>query len=343
MKKREKTRQIERYIAKRILDDSRGVTRATAEAFGISRQAAHRHIQGMIQEGLVAQDGVTKGREYHLLPLRSLDERFPLTDNPQEDIVWRQHVAALLSETPENVRSLCNYGFTEIFNNAVEHSEGQWVSINATVHAAGVEMTIRDDGVGIFRKIQRYWDLPDEREALFQLTKGKLTTDATHHSGEGIFFTSRICDVFRIDSGSLTYRHENDGDVATADREVILEGTSVRMRIAGDTTRTMKGTFDQYAAFGDSYAFSKTRLSVQLLLRANEQLISRSQGKRLLTGIEGFKEVILDFNGVEEIGQAFADEVFRVFPSMHPGVELTPVHASDQIVGMIRRAESSAL
>ncbi len=33
---------------------------------------------------------------------------------------------------------------------------------------------------------------------------------------------------------------------------------------------------------------------------------------------ERFQTVVLDFTGVEEIGQDFADEVFRVFQRAHP-------------------------
>jgi hypothetical protein len=52
---------------------------------------------------------------------------------------------------------------------------------------------------------------------------------------------------------------------------------------------------------------------VRLAKYGNDQLISRSQAKRLLARIELFKIVLFDFSGVETIGQAFADEIFRVF------------------------------
>jgi hypothetical protein len=55
--------------------------------------------------------------------------------------------------------------------------------------------------------------------------------------------------------------------------------------------------------------------------------------------IERFKTVVLDFASVSSIGQAFADEVFRVFANAHPGVELVPVHAVPVVQQMIRRAQ----
>ena len=49
--------------------------------------------------------------------------------------------------------------------------------------------------------------------------------------------------------------------------------------------------------------------------------------------------MVLDFEGIATIGQAFADEVFRVFAQAHPGVELVATHAVSDVQQMIRRAE----
>jgi len=66
-----------------------------------------------------------------------------------------------------------------------------------------------------------------------------------------------------------------------------------------------------------------------------EALLARSQAKRLINRFERFLEVILDFDGVTEIGQAFADEIFRVFHNDYPDVHLIPVNCSDNVNRMI--------
>lgn len=81
------------------------------------------------------------------------------------------------------------------------------------------------------------------------------------------------------------------------------------------------------------------RQAVKLAQYGNDQLISRSQAKRLLARVELFKIVIFDFSGVDFIGQAFADEIFRVFAIQHPEVELTAVHANNKVKQMIERAK----
>jgi len=66
--------------------------------------------------------------------------------------------------------------------------------------------------------------------------------------------------------------------------------------------------------------------------------MSRSQAKRVVTRVEKFKTVMFDFTGIETIGQAFADEIFRVFANSHPEIELYPINANPDVQAMINRA-----
>ena len=70
-------------------------------------------------------------------------------------------------------------------------------------------------------------------------------------------------------------------------------------------------------------------------------LVSRSQAKRLLNRFERFKVVVLDFEGVQEVGQAFADEIFRVFSNFHPATEIRALNANEQVQKMIARAKNA--
>jgi STAS-like domain of unknown function (DUF4325) len=71
----------------------------------------------------------------------------------------------------------------------------------------------------------------------------------------------------------------------------------------------------------------------------NDKLISRSQANRLLARVEVFKTVIFDFAGVPTIGQAFADEIFRVFPNRHPEIRISSVNENEEVARMIKRAK----
>ena len=56
----------------------------------------------------------------------------------------------------------------------------------------------------------------------------------------------------------------------------------------------------------------------------------------MLAGLDRFSVVLLDFEGVDLIGQGFADEVFRVFVHEHPDMELYADGANPAVARMIR-------
>jgi hypothetical protein len=51
--------------------------------------------------------------------------------------------------------------------------------------------------------------------------------------------------------------------------------------------------------------------------------------------------VLLDFKGVESIGQAFADEVFRVFVEQNPQITIHSINESLEVKKMIKAAQSN--
>jgi hypothetical protein len=111
------------------------------------------------------------------------------------------------------------------------------------------------------------------------------------------------------------------------------------MAIETDSKRTVAEVFTAYSSGPDEYAFAKTVVPVRLAQVGDQNLVSRSQAKRLLQRIDRFRNVVLDFSDVGSIGQAFADEIFRVFAIAHPEVELVPTNAVPEVQQMIRRAE----
>lgn len=252
-------------------------------------------------------------------------------------MVWLENLAPILADLPETVRDMWHYGVTEMVNNAIDHSEGTVLKIYFARSALDVEVWINDDGEGIFHRIQRLANLYDAREAILELAKGKFTTDPANHSGEGIFFTSRAFDSFAILSRTLYFSHQAERDDWLIDDDKDIPGTKVLLKLDNDCQRTLSSIYAQFAE-PDEFTFSKTIVPVRLARHEGEKLVSRSQAKRLVSRFEKFKTVVLDFTGVEEIGQAFADEIFRVFASSHTEVSLIPVQAAAEVQQMILRA-----
>ena len=332
---------IRQQILRDVKHHPKDITRHIANIFSITPQAVNNHIKRLEDESRITSEGRGKGKVYFLGDIRSHSGLFQFGEHFSEDRVWRDEFTFLLAGIRDNVDEICHYGFTEMVNNAIDHSEGNTVFIRVDRTKELLSITIVDDGEGIFRKIARECDLMDETQAILELSKGKLTTDPENHSGEGVFFTSRAFDIFEIYSKELKFSHNValnfdyllDVDIARDDR-----GTMIFMSINRNSPRVLKDIFDSFTSGPDEFNFNKTVIPVKLAAYDNERLVSRSQAKRLLLRVERFQNVVFDFEGVPSVGQAFADEIFRVYALKHDEITLLPIGMSDSVEFMVKRA-----
>lgn len=341
MARPDRSAEIEAALLAAVAEHPADLVQHVATTLGLSRTAVSARARTLVATGYLEKSGKTRATTYRPGPNRRRAFHYD-RQGLAEDRVWSDDVAPLLRGLNRNVFDIAHYGVTEMVNNVIDHSEGSQVGVFVDRNEQRLMLGVRDNGVGIFRKISRALSLPDERLALLELSKGKLTTDPRRHSGEGIFFTSRMFDQFQIFSGDLVFDHdeaEEDDLLYDIDQQQDDAGTTVLMTIATDSGRTDTSVFEEYSSGPDEYAFAKTVVPVRLAKVGNENLVSRSQAKRLLLRVDRFRTVVLDFEGVERIGQAFADEIFRVFANEHPEVELIPVNAAPEVQQMIRRAE----
>lgn len=315
--------------------------RAVATAYALSRQAVQKHMKTLVAEGIVQAQGTARWRKYRLRVLAK--HRAPFSLNPAftEDVAWKfiqQHIRDLGSEEQD----ILHYGVTEMVNNAIDHSEGSIVDVAIRRTAISATVLVRDDGIGVFQKIADALSLTDARQSLLELSKGKFTTDPDRHTGEGIFFSSRMFDRFSIRSLDLQFIHTSrtdDWSVETEDRD--FDGTRVTMNLLLPTSRSMTEVFSKYSSGPDDHRFAKTHVPLKLATFDDESLVSRSSAKRVLSRVERFDEVLLDFAKVRSIGQGFADEIFRVFVNAHPHVRLVAINANEAVTMMIQRAKAA--
>jgi anti-sigma regulatory factor (Ser/Thr protein kinase) len=334
---------IRRFLLNSIKAGNSHFLHDAMETFQLTRQSIHGHLTALVKLGYLIADGNTRARTYALGQKRFHRAMFSLKGLQESDVYYRDF-GYIFNDLPRELENICHYGFTEMLNNAIDHSGGDAVIVNVDRTAELITIRIDDNGEGIFNHIARIMNLSDPRESLLELSKGKLTTDPDNHTGQGIFFTSRAFDYFLIYSGDLIFSH-NDGDI----NDFLLhnpndhKGTRVMMRIAMDSQKILKSVFDDFTGNEDEdFVFNKTVVPVKLALYEGERLVSRSQAKRILNRVEKFKTVILDFQDVDFIGQAFADEVFRVFTRRNPQISLIPVHITKDVEQAIQAAKSTS-
>jgi len=334
---KQKRDEIKQFILLNMRDHPSDIVRFSQAKFNLSRPAILRYVHDLKDEKLIDIQGSTKNIKYLLKPLHAITHEYQLQNPLAEDKIWRDDVASLFTGIKDDVVNICHYGFTEIFNNAIDHSEGKTVTTKIEIWIDKISMEIADDGVGIFNKIQQKHNLDDSLHAILELSKGKLTTEPSGHTGEGIFFTSRMFDEFLIASEKLCFGSRTWDWIFESNQDV--KGTLVYMEISPSSERTTLSIFSKFMSTPDKYGFDKTIVPVELVRYGNENLVSRSQAKRLLARLDIFNTVMLDFANIEIIGRAFADEIFRVFVNQHPNTTLLAINENKSIQQLIKEIQ----
>jgi len=311
----------------------------------LSRAYVHRFLKKLADEGLIVLIGKANQAHYVIastkgkLPAKPSRVRKIITNRGlAEDKVLGQikEESSIFQGMSGNVSSIIDYAFTEMLNNAIEHSSSEKIDMIVTKTSMDILFTIADQGVGIFNNIRKKKRLVSTMDAIQDLLKGKETTAPEGHSGEGIFFTSKIADRLIIKSFEKKIVFDNIGqDIYIKDIQS-SRGTKVDFVLGLKSKKTLSDLFNQYT--DESFQFSKTGVKVKLY-HQNIDYVSRSQARRILAGLEKFKTIELDFKDVETVGQAFADEIFRVWRSAHKDIKVAVLNANENIMLMIRRAK----
>lgn len=329
----EKKERIVLYLAEKISQGDSSAVRKTAEAFEITPATVYKYLDGLTENGVVKK--IKRGQYALVRKTVSFQLERSAGQLTSEQAIFENTVQPELRKLPKNAAEIWDYIFGEMVNNIIDHSEAEHVTILLQSDYLNTGLLLLDDGVGIFEKIKNHFGFSSLEDAVGELFKGKLTTDAEHHSGEGIFFSSRIADRFLIASSGKVFTHDSiDADELQSVFSVQMpnRGTFV---FAALSNRTKKKASDVFDAFADiDGGFTKTGIPLCRFFESSP--VSRSQAKRLCSRLNSFSEVELDFSEVEWMGQGFAHQLFVVFARENPDVRLLPLHMNEAVTKMYR-------
>lgn len=325
-----------------VQKDAEGVTADSLEKeLGYSRQYTVRLLNRLISQNEIHRRGKTRAAKYFpgkasadISRLELIKERQGLSEyTVLEEVMKRMPLNARLNR---NCRSIFEYAFTEMLNNAIDHSQGMKVWITVEVDHSNVTFIIKDLGIGAITSIRQGFEINDDFLALEHLFKGRQTTAPEAHSGQGIFFTSKVVDTFKIATSRMEFTIDNIRGDEFLRHARQRKGTTVTCQVKINTRRKIKDVFDRYT--GDDYEFNQN--IVKINLSKHERLMSRSEAKRLLLGLDEYSVLDFNFKNVAEVGQGFCDEIFRVYANRNPGKVLSYHGASDVVRYMIERSRT---
>lgn len=348
---KEKKERIFTYILEKISIDEEKLISKVVKTFETSDTTVRRYLNELVANDVIDVNLNKKcGYEMKIYKFQKIYKNKDL----EEDFIYRKDFYPQLSDLPENVQHIWAYAFTEILNNAIEHSQSDTIFIRLEKTQLATTVMILDKGIGIFNNIVNFMQNKYQRkdigieDAIIELFKGKLTTAEKYHSGEGIFFTSRMMDRFFILSSNTVFSHDNmsehiwkefiSKDVLESETVPGVDcGTMVYLQISNHSQKNIKEVFDMFAPVESG--FVKTSIPIKHVCCEFGYPVSRSQARRLCARFDEFEEVILDFKEVDNIGQAFAHEIFNVFQKSHPELKLIVENAVPYVAGMIERVK----
>lgn len=342
----EKRESIKRYMLEKIRQDDELFIQKTMENFEISITTVKRYLRECIDAHILCKDESKKTG--HALSVAIYTFSYQTSESLTEDQIYFETIYPLLEDLSREAKTIWGYAFMEMMNNAIEHSKCKTVHCHVIKDYLYTEICILDDGIGIFKNVQNYLERQlgtkvTYQDVLTELYKGKLTTNSEKHSGEGIFFTSKTLNEFAIWSDHTIFSQSCydktqfvQSHLVSCYNRLNSIGTMVIMKLENQTTRKIEEVFNMFAPIEDG--FVKTRIPIKEVCSYG-QPIARSQARRILYRLEEFKQVELDFKGIDFMGQGFADEIFRVFQKKHPDIELIPIHACPAILGMVKHVQ----
>ena len=348
---KDKKERINNYILEKIKNDEDNFIGKVTKTFETSDTTIRRYLNELIGNDVIIKN--EKKKSGYALKTQRFSKLYN-NEKLEEDSVYRSDFYPFLQDLPDNIQHIWAYAFTEMLNNAIEHSQSETIYIILDKDYLSTSIWILDLGIGIFNNIVCYMKQKYDRidikieDAIIELFKGKLTTAERNHSGEGIFFTSRMMDDFFILSSNTFFSHNNVSEhvynefINKTSRKTktmagVDAGTVVYLNMSNHSKKNIKEVFDMYAPIDSG--FIKTSIPIKHACCEFGYPVSRSQARRLCTRFDEFEEVVLNFEGVDNIGQAFAHEIFNVFQQKHPDLKLIVENAVPYVSNMIERVK----
>ncbi len=327
----EKKNSIIMYLLEKIQQRESDVSKNVSEKCEISRNTVNEYLNELQEKGIIRK---IKRNEYELVS-EVFEYRLKRSQNQLNsdtyafDAFFEQHI----TDCSDEAKRIWHYSFSEMTNNVMDHSNAENLYIRIEKNYLTTSVLMADDGVGIFEKIKQHFSFESLDEARCELFKGKLTTDKENHSGEGIFFTSRMMDAFFIlSSGKIFSTDKYDDDLNFDIGINDMQGTCVIMSLSNFTQRKIADVFDQYSSVDGG--FTKTKIPIRNIF--DRAPVSRSQAKRVCNRLDEFDEVVLDFDGIDWMGQAFAHQMFVVYQNQHPDMSLHAVNMNENVEKIYR-------
>ncbi len=215
-------------------DDPKGIARRVAQAYGISRQAANRHLDALVDAGVLDQAGYTRARAYALRRVSAVSREFRVTPVLNANRVWEEHAVPVLAGDRAMLRESCRGIFKELVDNALVHADASWISFELATTARQIDLAVSDDGRGIFVTLAETFGTATPRDAADELVRRARALPTPSR----LLLLARSSEAFSIASAGIMCEFDAVGDAWTIREDSSIgAGTTVACRLKRASAR----------------------------------------------------------------------------------------------------------
>jgi len=228
---RTQTDSIREYILDCVASGPRSVARQVALAYGISRQAANRHLDALVEACVIEQTGHTRSREYRLRCTSLFDREIRVTPVLDPELLWDDHIATVLVDDRAPVRDLCRGAFGELIRNVIEHARAGWINVAFSTTARHIDITVADDGRGIFSRVAERIGGASAKDTAI-LWSRHANARSVDFPGSRLSLLGRNFESFSISSSGISLSFDATSEEWSVDEDPASKaGTRVSIRL----------------------------------------------------------------------------------------------------------------
>ena len=327
--------KIKQFILNNISIHQRDIIYTAINQFGISRQAVLKHMNALIDDNKVMAYGKTRDRRYKLKPQVNFNKTIPIDSKFNSYDFIQKNILLHLDSLSKNIYQICEYSIEALINNIVDHANASSLYTKLFLTYSDLHIIISDNGSGLFNNIKSKLNLNSIQLATLEIAKGEVTTDILRQSGDELNTVLSLFDQVRIDSSGLSLIYTSKNKKWDIGYSKQIQGTRIHLQINPNSNKTCEHIFKNI------FRHPNQIICIPLnLLNEPEKnsLNSRSQVKNIFWNITFLEEIHFDFNQIELIGPAFADELVRQSRAINGQVIIKWINCCKTIDMLMNRA-----
>ncbi|MES2072266.1 MAG: hypothetical protein V4488_18055 [Pseudomonadota bacterium] len=218
------------WVARAVVAHPAKLMQALAAHFGVGRTAAATLIARLVEDGYLLRSGAANSPVFAAGKRRLLVDSYSL---PVADpkAMWEQEFAPFLHLSDE-VAAAARVGFVSVVHNANRHARASGLYVVVEQSARQLEISLSDNGVGIFQKIAQKIKSKDLGLAVAALAAGQAANAVKRRATADILSLAAAFDELTVEANGLRFPAPKKKKNAALEDEMAVPGTSVFMKLA---------------------------------------------------------------------------------------------------------------